>query len=176
MYVLTLKIFFPRSIEGEIAARDERRRSKSDHTGAHEASLSGLRNEFTRTDVTQNSTHTFNYSTPVLNSKVFPNVSHRMNDQPEMNNLYGQNHPSDVRVMHGPVRTGSMNKYWADEEQDIAASPPPLKPNRKKGNDIELGDINQITESDMVKRTSNVNSMVHHFTSPIGLFSHLSLR
>ncbi|KAG6888397.1 hypothetical protein C0995_008637 [Termitomyces sp. Mi166 len=159
---ITLVIFFPRSIEGEIAARDERKRSsKSGHTGTYEASLYQSRNEFTRTNMTH-STHTFNYGTPVLSSKSFL-TSSTTDAQLEMDDAL-------VRVVREPGRTGSTDKYSADEEQDAPASLPPLRPNRKKGDDVELGSIEQTIESSVAKfnaRPSNVNRIVHNFTSPI---------
>ncbi|KNZ72378.1 hypothetical protein J132_03469 [Termitomyces sp. J132] len=169
---ITLVIFFPRSVEGEIAARDERKRSRSGHTDAYDASLCESPNDFTRTKITRHSTHTFNYGTPVLNSKLLLISSPKTNVQAGMDDLSDQNHSSAVRVMCEPVRTGSIDKCWADEEQDALASLPPLRPNRKKGDDIELATIHQMTESNVAKlniRTSNVNRMVHNFTSPIDL-------
>ncbi|KAG5351359.1 hypothetical protein C0989_006875 [Termitomyces sp. Mn162] len=176
---ITLVIFFPRSVEGEIAARDERKRSRSGHTDAYDASLCESPNDFTRTKITRHSTHTFNYGTPVLNSKLLLISSPKTNVQAGMDDLSDQNHSSAVRVMCEPVRTGSIDKCWADEEQDALASLPPLRPNRKKGDDIELATIHQMTESNVAKlniRTSNVNRMVHNFTSPIGMSPHPSSR
>ncbi|KAG6889245.1 hypothetical protein C0995_002457 [Termitomyces sp. Mi166 len=167
---ITLVIFFPRSIEIEIAVRDERRHRKFGRTGASRASLEQSRHEFTRSDVTQHSTQTLKYETPMPGStSCFPTSSPGQDVQPATDSDY---HPSIVRSMRESRWRGSMDKDWADEEQDILASLPPLRPNRKQGDDAELGGIEQVIESSAAKldpRTSNVNHMVHNFTSPIDL-------
>ncbi|KAG6888396.1 hypothetical protein C0995_008636 [Termitomyces sp. Mi166 len=170
---LTLVVFFPRSIEGEIAARDERKRSKSDQPSADQASLYVPHHELTHTNVTQHSIRTFNHGSPAPGSRSLLLTSPiRQNVHLDMDSVSDSYHSPTTRVTHESHRTGSMDKYWADEEQDILASMPPLKPNRKMGDDIELGSIDQVREPNTPKlttRKSNVNQMVHDFTSPIDL-------
>jgi hypothetical protein len=60
---------------------------------------------------------------------------------------------------------------WKEEERDIAAPlPPNFRPNRRRGTDIELGGFDTLTESNLSVhnlRISNLNPLVHNFTSPI---------
>ncbi|KAG6836195.1 hypothetical protein H0H93_010461 [Arthromyces matolae] len=163
-------IFFPRSIEGEIAARDERKRSRTGDF--YETELYESRHEFTQT---QHSTHTFNYGTPVMGHKSYPFTtpgSH--NVQLDGDNLsVSDNHHSSSHGLRETARRGSMDKSWAEEDQDRVGSLPPLRPNRKKGADVELGGIEQVTQAAMASklnpRPGKINHMVHNFTSPIDL-------
>ncbi|KAG6878001.1 hypothetical protein C0993_000961 [Termitomyces sp. T159_Od127] len=168
---LTLVVFFPRSIEGEIAARDERRRSKSGQTnGALEGSLYESRHELTRTNVTQHSMHTFNYGTAAPGSRSLLLTSPlRQNAKLEMDSVSDKYPSPTVRANHESRQTGSMDKYWADEQN---TNLPPLKPNRKKGDDIELASVDEVKESSTAQpdaRTSRVNHMVYNFVSSIGM-------
>ncbi|KAG6878003.1 hypothetical protein C0993_000963 [Termitomyces sp. T159_Od127] len=166
-----LNIFFPRSVEGEIAARDKRKRSRCRINDAYRASLYESRNEFTFTNTTQHSTWTFNNGIPVHSSK-FLTSSPRTILEPEMDREVGYTYSSVGRVMDEPVRTGLTDKYWVDKQDDFA-SLPRLAPNRKRG-DVEIGAIEPIMKSNMAKSnpyTSNVNHLVHNFTSPIGTYA-----
>lgn len=171
-YLRTSKIFFPRSIEGEIAARDERRLSKSSKTnGAYEASLDESRNELTPANVTQHSTPTFDYAIPAPGSRSLLLTSPlRQNTKLEMDSVPDSYPSPALRAMRGSRRTGSTDKYRADDEQNTSL--PPLRPNRRRGDDIELGGVEEVRESSMAIRTTNVNHMVHNFTSSIGWFPH----
>ncbi|KAG6878002.1 hypothetical protein C0993_000962 [Termitomyces sp. T159_Od127] len=168
---ITLVIFFPRSVEGEIAARDKRKRSRCRINDAYRASLYESRNEFTFTNTTQHSTRTFNNGIPVQSSKFLASLP-RTIVEPEMDKKVGDTDSSVVRVMGEPVQTGSTANNWVDK-QDALASLPRLIPNRKKG-DIESGTNEQITRSNIARpdlSTSNVNHLVHNFTSPIGTYA-----
>ncbi|KAG6877595.1 hypothetical protein C0992_009641 [Termitomyces sp. T32_za158] len=163
-----LKIFFPRSIEREIAARDERQRSKSRNSDGDSASFYGSRDEFSNT--TQYSARTFNYGTPMPGSRQLDSTPRTtielVTDKKAVNKA-----SSVVRAVGEPSRSGSIDKFWADE-QDTFASLPPLRPNRKKGDGVEFRGIEQVTRSNMARPipfTSNVNHLVHNFTSPIGM-------
>ncbi|KAG6856747.1 hypothetical protein H0H87_001091 [Tephrocybe sp. NHM501043] len=81
-------------------------------------------------------------------------------------------HSPVIRITDDSGRSGSTDKYRGEEEQDTLGNLPPLRPNRRKGPDIELGGIDQTTENSVSRlntRASNVNHMVHNFTSPIGV-------
>ncbi|KAG5732573.1 hypothetical protein E4T56_gene16867 [Termitomyces sp. T112] len=167
---LTLVIFFPRSIHGEIASRDERRHGKYCQTGAYEASLydSGM-----RTNMAQHSAHTFNYGTLVLGSESFLlNSPPRPNVQLDVDSRSDKYPSPTTCAMHEARWTGSMDKDWPDKEQDTVASLSPLRPNRKKGGDSDLDSTNQSREAGMAELNThipNVNQMVQNFTSPIDL-------
>ncbi|KAG5642211.1 hypothetical protein DXG03_003403 [Asterophora parasitica] len=71
-----------------------------------------------------------------------------------------------------PPPTLAGDKYWAEEERDSLPRLPPIRPNRRRGQDVELGGMDLMTEDNLSKhnvRPSNVNHMVHNFTSPIDL-------
>jgi len=71
----------------------------------------------------------------------------------------------------------SPQKAWLDdvEESERLATLtklPAMRPNRRRGEDVEMGGIAGLTETNLLKhnsRMSNVNPMVHNFTSPIGM-------
>jgi hypothetical protein len=67
-------------------------------------------------------------------------------------------------------RNHTNKRDWTEEEPEAL---PPLRPNRKKGDDLELGS-QRLTEFNLSKHNirvrSNVNPMVSNYTSPIGQF------
>jgi len=78
----------------------------------------------------------------------------------------------DLRTI--PYSHGELDQTkdsW-DEERDVAAELPPIKPNRKKGGrDIEMSGVGNLTETNLSVhnlRLSNVNPFISNFTSPIG--------
>ncbi|KAG6872934.1 hypothetical protein C0995_004984 [Termitomyces sp. Mi166 len=163
-----LKIFFPRSIEGEIAARDERRRNKSGRTGAHHVSLYKSHNESLHTHVIPHSTHTSHYETGSKSCLLTP--SPKQDAKLDRDSVYDNYQSSPVHAVRDSGQTGSIGKYWADDDQDTLASLPSLRPNRKKGDSVELGSLYQVMDSSTAKLDGsipNVNYMVHDFTSPI---------
>ncbi|KAG6895000.1 hypothetical protein C0992_003577 [Termitomyces sp. T32_za158] len=169
-YKCAFKVFFPRSIEGEIASRDDRKRSKSGQT--NEASLYESPHELT-TNVTQLSTQTLNYGTPAPSSRPLLLTSPlRKNAKREMDGV-SDNYPSStIRTNRESRRTPSMDRHLVDEQN---TNLPPLRPNRKKGDDIELARVDEAKEQPGIY-TSNVNHLVHNFTSSIGMFHHLCPR
>ncbi|KAG6839917.1 hypothetical protein C0991_010397 [Blastosporella zonata] len=169
---ITLVIFFPRSIENEIAARDASKERKRARSAGYTASIYESRG-FTRTDMTQQSN--INYGTPVPRGSETgtylltssPAKQHQFLEAESVDDHY--NAPA-TRVTRELGRSKSMDKYRA-EEDDTIATLPPLRPNRRRGADIELGGIDQMSEdhgSRLNVKASNVNHMVHNFTSPIG--------
>ncbi|TEB37614.1 hypothetical protein FA13DRAFT_1726725 [Coprinellus micaceus] len=140
---ITLVIFFPRSIEGEIAAADakkEKRRGRS---------------------------HGFQT----------PDLDHAQQQAMEYNY---QNHPQTANYDLGGVDGTSQDsriypptddKKW-DEDLKGAEALPPLRPNRRRGEDVEMGGVGSVglTETNLSMHNlhyRNVNPMVSNFTSPI---------
>ncbi|KJA28832.1 hypothetical protein HYPSUDRAFT_128746 [Hypholoma sublateritium FD-334 SS-4] len=146
---ITLVIFFPRSIEGEIAARDEareRRRTKSmgNSTGAADAE------SIHRQTSSYGGTYLLTAS-PIKK-------------------------PYDLQSMddiNDTIPYQAAKDTWdEDESRDIPAELPPMVPNRRKlGRDIEMARVESLTETNLSMhnfRESNVNPMISNFTSPIG--------
>ena len=87
-------------------------------------------------------------------------------------------HTDDGLRMGGSSSQNHGDKLWdRDEARDVPAALPAMKPNRKRGKDVELGGMEALTETNLSihnLRLSNVNPMLHNFTSPIGAFSLVS--
>lgn len=67
-----------------------------------------------------------------------------------------------------------MEQYTVKEDKDMITSLPPLRPNRKRGCDFEFGNMSQLDKQSTAKfksHNSNMNDMVHIFSSPIGMSS-----
>jgi hypothetical protein len=68
--------------------------------------------------------------------------------------------------------TSMDHKKWVDDDRNaIPNTLPPLRPNRRRGQDIELGGMEgALTESNLSihNHYSKVNPAVSNFTSPIG--------
>jgi len=171
---ITLVIFFPRSIEGEIAARDaskERKRTRS--LGNTNASVFESR-IFTRTNMTQHSTHTTNFGSPAGGgtSGTYLLTSSPVKQHMHLERESHDGHYEDLVMRNDHPRSSSMDKHWNEEEGDVLQSLPPIRPNRRKGHDVELGGMDMMTEDNLSKhnvKISSVNHMVHNFTSPIDL-------
>ncbi|KIJ95105.1 hypothetical protein K443DRAFT_639687 [Laccaria amethystina LaAM-08-1] len=164
---ITLVIFFPRSIEGEIAARDaskERKRSRS---------LGG-------TSVMENDTSARNMSMSQLSTyKSAPLESaaggrYLLTSSPVKTGFDLQSydgHTDDgLQIGGSSLQNHGDNPWDRDEARDVPAALPVMKPNRKRGRDVELGGIEALTETNLSNhnlRLSNVNPMLQNFTSPI---------
>jgi len=160
-------IFFPRSIEGEIAARDaskERKRSRS---------LGG-------TSVMENDTSARNMSMSQLSTyKSAPLESaaggrYLLTSSPVKTGFDLQSydgHTDDgLQIGGSSLQNHGDNPWDRDEARDVPAALPVMKPNRKRGRDVELGGIEALTETNLSNhnlRLSNVNPMLQNFTSPI---------
>ncbi|KAF8885982.1 hypothetical protein BD779DRAFT_1673425 [Infundibulicybe gibba] len=161
---ITLVIFFPRSIEGEIATRDAARERKRTRSLGRSSSImlesnaqTNMSASFVQSRQEQVAESFFlNVASPV--SQYMPN-SEGTADGHDRDSIY-------------------LQKHWnSDEDADIAANLPtlpPLRPNRRRGQDIELGVAGTLAENSLSKHNfriskSNVNPMIHNFTSPIGL-------
>jgi hypothetical protein len=157
-----MQVFFPRSIEGEIATRDATREQKRTKSQQGKSTLTNL--FATRSDVTQSrNTHGQTGGTYLLTSSPVK-----------------QSFPLDMYDTHeeqGTFRADSIDsKHWTDN-----VSPPhlpPIRPNRRHGETVELGGIDfKLTEANLSQHNlgvppssaSNLHPMLHNFTSPIGL-------
>ena len=159
-----MQIFFPRSIEGEIAARDAAREQKRSRFLPGKSTLTDL--FATRSDATRSrNTHgQAGGGTYLLTSSPVK-----------------QNFPLDIydtreeQRIHGADSTDS--KHWIDSEHNVSLPDlPPIRPNRRRGETVEHGGIDfKLTESNLfhhnssTSHLSNIHPMVHNFTSPIGL-------
>lgn len=174
---ITLVIFFPRSIEGEIAQRDasiERRRARSFGRSAsvadsHYYARSHMTQSFQGGAYPGSPGHGTSGTYLLASSPVKQNIGL------PAESLDGH-FDTSPRQME-PSFVNSMDKYnWAEEERDVVSnlgSLPPIRPNRRKGQDVELGGVGvDFVLDDNASRTtraSNLNPMVHNYTSPIML-------
>ena len=157
---ITLVIFFPRSIEGEIAAREAEKERKLTRSLAR--SGSALDSASVATSIHGSSYHqpslsgqTYLLSSPTKKSGNLPGLDQTLD------------YPPPGYADNGLTRKGT----WDDEERDIAAELPPLKPQRKK---VKGSNSEGLTETNLTAHTlrvGNVNPMVSNFTSPIGMLS-----
>lgn len=152
---ITLVIFFPRSIEGEIAARDAARERKLD--ASRQKTMSMLETTLT---------HSANGGGTYLltSSPVKQNFSEA--------GFEGGGESSPL----------SPQKAWLEPRESGSLVPPPrhhrpsgkpMRSHRRRGSDVEMGGMGgQLTERNLSRhnlRTSRFNPMVHNFTSPIDL-------
>lgn len=163
---ITLVIFFPRSIEGEIAARDaekERKRSRSHGLNTVDANL-GSQNDMRDYRNQQASSTGGTYlltSSPI--KKGF-----------SLKSFDNDGATDDDHMRHSGLAPIDQKK-WDEEERDRPAALPPFRPNRKRDRDIELGNVEGLTEANLSLHNlhfSNVNPMVSNFTSPIDFMYH----
>ena len=81
-----------------------------------------------------------------------------------------QDYPDTQSTGSPESRYHVNNRNWTEEESETL---PPLRPNRRKGDGIELG-TQGLTERNLSKhnnvRVANVNPMVSNYISPIGQF------
>lgn len=81
---------------------------------------------------------------------------------------------------HSPFYAHKSWEYVDDNVADLQRLAP-IRPNRRVGEDVEMGGIDRLSENNVYKltennvskhnvyRPSNVNPAVHNFTSPIGM-------
>jgi len=144
---ITLVIFFPRSIEGEIVARDAAKERKRSRRGGSTTNFTGLDSRM------QMSSRTEPLAT---GSYLLTNSPIKQDWAPS----------SDTHE-----NLGQLESHWTEEERDVPEILPPLQPNRRIGNDIELGS-ERLTVSNLSKhnlRLGNVNPMVTNYISPIDI-------
>jgi len=164
---LTLVIFFPRSVEGEIAAKDaarERRRNRS--YGGHPTSSSF--------DINNNTRYS-QYSQSYSQNGGSPSAQYMLSSKQQQQQRYSFT-PSQDALSTSP------HKEWDGADDDgererempeLLLHQPALRPNRRRGNDVEMGGFSGLTENNLSQhnlRPGNINPMVHNFTSPIDLY------
>ncbi|KAJ3807657.1 hypothetical protein F5876DRAFT_90471 [Lentinula aff. lateritia] len=151
---ITLIIFFPRSVESEIAARDatrERKRLRSQ----------GSAIEIRGTDI---GTSMSISEPPASYSRFHDSLAVKTNYS--LHDFSPENHE---------VSFNSEDKISAMEREEYLLSELPhsstIRPNRKRGDDVELGGIGSLTEANLSRHNvySSVNLMVHSYTSPINM-------
>jgi len=138
-------------VEGEIAARDaskDRKRLRSQGTG----SVMEIHRGSERPKTSQS------YSS-----------NHEPSSMKTHYSLHSHDYPFDTnQIALTPLsedKTGT-EEYPLDELPQVL----PFRPNRKRGEDVELGGIG-LTEANLSKHDlhASVNPMVHSFTSPIDM-------
>ena len=165
---ITLVIFFPRSIEGEIAARDaarERKKTRSSSARTRSTSdasqtppaqrrLSTGSQPFTPAPV---SAGAYLLTTPVKKSSELPGFEADRDDIP----------------MYGVQNIGFKDPSggdWDEEARDFVRQDlPPIRPLRKSRPDVERGSdgLTARNLSKHTRRVGKVNPMVSNFRSPI---------
>ncbi|KAJ8489038.1 hypothetical protein ONZ45_g13720 [Pleurotus djamor] len=162
---ITLVIFFPRSVEGEIASREASRE-------ARQKRMYGLSSGMAESGVATQSNVSFQ---PQLDPKArFSGSSFGGNYAEQTLTLP----PVDARrdPYNYPISPSSMSKYTEDGDY-VTGLPkhiPPSRAQRKRGPpevDMEMDSIpssTRLTETNLsVHNLRNVNPMVQNFTSPI---------
>ncbi|EIN06435.1 hypothetical protein PUNSTDRAFT_115010 [Punctularia strigosozonata HHB-11173 SS5] len=157
---LTLVIFFPRSIEGEIQAKDVSREEKA------------LRSNLGRTRSFRSQSQAGTYllsGSPVKHLSSLPSEYQDADKKYDVNEIGS----SVVYSPYGDLPYDGRTPY---PPQPTKVSAVPLyKPNRRltdeEGGGVELGNVN-LTERNLAlhtQRTTTVNPLIHGFTSPIDL-------
>ncbi|KAJ6589510.1 hypothetical protein B0H19DRAFT_1103992 [Mycena capillaripes] len=152
---LTLVIFFPRSVETEIAAKDaarERRRSRRLY-GGRQASM-------------VNASQEGDARSSLYSPSAVPSGHYLVSPPPSNKHRYS--FPSQDGHAPGPTSIASpelVYKEWAyegDRERQLF-----VQPNRRHAEDIEMrGDPGGLTNG-YRRNASNLNPLVHNFKSPI---------
>jgi len=159
---ITLIIFFPRSYESEIAARDAARDRKRMWSTNHSSVM-----EIRPTSDFGMSRHT-----------SYSNHTHQPSPVKTRYSLTAQDYPFDTHELS--LTPLSDDKNSAGEEYPLNSLPkfPAIRPNRKLGDDVELGGIGSPSQpesltdanlSRLARSSSGVNPMIHSYTSPINM-------
>ncbi|KAF7289231.1 hypothetical protein MIND_01384500 [Mycena indigotica] len=150
---LTLVIFFPRSVKSEIANKDAARdRKRIRHGGAPSQST------FLDQDYGRYSSNSYMSSQQASPEITKPSVSLTFP-------------PSDPYRVATPPYAGG--KELEDAQSLELPRLPAMRPNRRRGGDIEMGGIDRLTENNLSQHnlrqipSGKVHPMVHNFTSPI---------
>ncbi|KAF8161372.1 hypothetical protein B0H34DRAFT_700676 [Crassisporium funariophilum] len=158
---ITLVIFFPRSVEGEIAARDAAKERKRTRSFGPTASMVDMESTHRQMSAFKNAPSSAGGTYLLTSSPVKQAFSLHSYDGDD---IAGRPYHPDMHPDKGA---------WDDEERDVPAALPPIKPNRKRGGrDVEHGGVEGLTENNLSVhnlRLSNVNPVIHNFTSPIDL-------
>ncbi|KAF9047515.1 hypothetical protein BJ165DRAFT_1466688 [Panaeolus papilionaceus] len=177
---ITLVIFFPRSIEGEIAAKDAAKERKRTRSYAHSQSLG---------DVESAHHEQFNYP-PRAPDTPQTGGTYLLTSSPKKRPLSIQSEDYKVDIdgvpytHHAPQHMTERRDWEHDEEEerDVPMSLPqntrPLRANHRQEIDTDKKNASSstLTESNLSAhnirtRGSNINPMIANFTSPIDLYS-----
>ncbi|CAK5266119.1 unnamed protein product [Mycena citricolor] len=142
---LTLVIFFPRSVEGEIAARDAARERRRNRSYGHPTITSTIN----------------------LGDQRASQYSYDSRFDAAPSTLYRQSSPqkSHASLQEVPALASPSSIYKEFEMEE-----PALRPNRRRGDDVELGYVASSQHS-LHRNGSRFNPLVHNFTSPIDVYS-----
>ncbi|KAL0955686.1 hypothetical protein HGRIS_001910 [Hohenbuehelia grisea] len=164
---ITLVIFFPRSIENEISAREATRTRRRNKLYGQ----SSMMDTYSRAD------STMGLSRNVRDSNSFGNTAYDSPGEQHMNLSAGKRETMSPGMT--PMSPVSLSNHTEVEGADELASLrklPPMRPNRRIGSDIELGgfggNTGALTEANVSThnlRMSKLNPLVHNFTSPIDM-------
>ncbi|KAF9486076.1 hypothetical protein BDN70DRAFT_870591 [Pholiota conissans] len=165
---ITLVIFFPRSIEGEIAARDEARERKRTRSYGHSTGAADI-------ESVQMQVSSYGGRPISTSGGTYLLTSSPVKQTFDLQSFEGG---VDDQVVGIPYRS-DKNHWEHDESRDIPAALPPIQPNRKKParDHIEMSGLERmesLTETNLSVhnlRQSNVNPMISNFKSPIDLVS-----
>jgi hypothetical protein len=145
---ITLVIFFPRSIEGEIASRDAAKERKLSRKGAS-TGFTGIESQM---QLSSRHEHLATDSYLLTSSPIKRDIA-----------LSSESGPYQVDI-----------RDLSEEDQDnLPDRVPPLRPNRKRRHDVDLE--SNLTENNLSRhniRFGNVNPMVSNYTSPIDIASY----
>ncbi|KAF9529773.1 hypothetical protein CPB83DRAFT_852155 [Crepidotus variabilis] len=142
---ITLVIFFPRSIEGEIASRDVAKEKKRSRRGGTSMGDPDLQNHQQVVTLPKNDTYL------LTSSPVKTNFDHHQSVDTHEMSYYA----------NGARNPDKPTPQWHDEERDI----PMDLPGTRKNKGTELTESNLSLHS----LRANVNPMISNFTSPIDL-------
>jgi hypothetical protein len=144
------QIFFPRSVEGEIAARDAARERKAISSRMKAMSLPD-------TNFTQSANGTY----LLTSSPVKPGFA-----EPE--------YEGETSPLSPPKAFFEQNEagLQSPSSRPPPSSATPIRPKRRRHQDVEMGGLGgALTERNLSRhnlRVSRFNPMIHNFTSPIG--------
>ncbi|KAK0468327.1 uncharacterized protein EV420DRAFT_458591 [Desarmillaria tabescens] len=158
---LTLVIFFPRSIEGEIATREAAKKINRQQGDSNE-NIHQSRSSYAQSLTSQN--HQLSGTYLLTTSPTKPNFTIPNRDSTL----------SVEDAQKSPHSLESASNAW-DESPTSLPKLEPMRPNRRRGSEVELGGIDYgLTEANLSKHnitTSSLNPIVHTFTSPIDMVS-----
>jgi len=149
---ITLVIFFPRSIEGEIVARDALKESRRRHSPSMKQSM---------------------MDTGISTSQHVDPDGYLLTSSPSR---------KFTAEMEDDILSPGQAKGWIYDREDRspgglpppALTPIPARPSRRRSDGAEMVGLNPgaLSEQNVSRhnlRMSNVNPLVHNFTSPIDL-------
>lgn len=161
---ITLVIFFPRSVEGEIAAvdakREKRRVARSQGAPTPDPDLA----------YSQTRQYSSNYQ-PENNNQTTSvgGDTYLLTSSPVKQTFSIEDSGSHAHTQKSFTVPLPTTQQWDDEAKPTPRTLP-IRPNRRRGEDIELGGHGGLTESNVSLHNLHyrqVNPMVSNFTSPI---------